>query len=101
VETVASTVTFLPNPEPSITTAGATRWAYDPGLIRDVFEDAVEDGAVGAVVLDYSLSTAGGLTLSGLWAGNPIEVAMTRVDESDFLLLTRGFHWVQDYPFFR
>ncbi|MFT4604402.1 MAG: hypothetical protein ACI9W4_001133 [Rhodothermales bacterium] len=101
VDTAASTVTFMPNPEPSITTAGATRWAYDPGLIKRVFEDAVEDGALGAVMLDYSLSNAGELSLSGLWAGDSIAVAMARVDESDFLLLTRGFHWVQDYPFFR
>lgn len=41
------------------------------------------------------------LTLDGTIAGTPVRMALQLEDPQRFTLLNRGFHWVQDYPFFR
>ena len=38
------------------------------------------------------------LALRGRWGSDSIGVQLRRVDESKFLLLNRGFHWIQSYP---
>lgn len=38
------------------------------------------------------------LTLQGTMAGHSATLHLQRVDEKKFLLESRGFHWVQDYP---
>jgi len=101
VDDANGTVTFLANPDSTVTTAGATRWAYNPRLIENRFDQALKTTADAGVTLDFSTSDGGALTLHGQWGSDRIEVQMTRVDESEFLLLSRGFHWVQAYPFFR
>lgn len=41
------------------------------------------------------------LTLEGTIAGQKAVLHLQRMDEKKFLLESRGFHWVQDYPFNR
>ncbi|WP_236566614.1 DoxX family protein [Nocardia sp. CY41] len=41
------------------------------------------------------------LTLTGTLAGQPVSMALTSVPLDDFPLRSRGFHWVQEYPYFR
>ena len=41
------------------------------------------------------------LELSGSFDGKPIEVKLQRISESEFPLLSRGFHWINEYPFSR
>jgi hypothetical protein len=41
------------------------------------------------------------LTLEGTLEGHKVRASLHRVDESKFLLLTRGFHWINEYPFNR
>jgi uncharacterized membrane protein YphA (DoxX/SURF4 family) len=41
------------------------------------------------------------LLLSGTMAGHSVQMQLKRVDEKKFLLASRGFHWVQEYPFIR
>jgi uncharacterized membrane protein YphA (DoxX/SURF4 family) len=51
---------------------------------------------------DLSFTRAGDrLKLAGTLAGRPVEMQLQRVDESKFLLKSRGFHWVQEYPVIR
>jgi hypothetical protein len=38
------------------------------------------------------------LLLSGQIDGHRVSVKATRIDESKFLLTTRGFHWINEYP---
>jgi len=45
---------------------------------------------------------AGGqLQLEGELAGHTLSVRARRIEESEFLLLRRGFHWVSEEPFNR
>jgi uncharacterized membrane protein YphA (DoxX/SURF4 family) len=51
---------------------------------------------------DMRFARAGNnLKLWGMLAGRPTEMQLQRVDESKFLLKSRGFHWVQEYPVIR
>jgi uncharacterized membrane protein YphA (DoxX/SURF4 family) len=57
-------------------------------------------------VLSYRLADGGlgegeRLLLSGLFDGDSIRVTLRRRAPSDFLLVNRGFHWVNEYPFNR
>lgn len=41
------------------------------------------------------------MVLSGLWGGDSVWIRMERYDEQQFLLVRRGFHWVNETPFNR
>jgi uncharacterized membrane protein YphA (DoxX/SURF4 family) len=49
----------------------------------------------------YSRPAFDRLTLDGTAAGHHETLHLARFDEKKFLLESRGFHWVQDYPFNR
>ncbi len=101
VDTENGTVTFIANPDTTVTTAGATRLAYNPRLINDRFKQALEADADAGLMLAFSRPADDRLALSGRWGSDAINVELGRVDESKFLLLNRGFHWIQSSPYFR
>ena len=39
------------------------------------------------------------LTLDGNMDGHKVHMPLNLVDRRKFLLVSRGFHWVQEYPF--
>ncbi|OXM60634.1 DoxX family protein [Amycolatopsis vastitatis] len=41
------------------------------------------------------------LVLRGNLRDHPVAIVLDRVDPDSFTLRSRGFHWVQDYPYFR
>lgn len=51
--------------------------------------------------LTYTRPATDQLLLNGTWAGHNVQIHLKRQDETKFLLNSRGFHWVQDYPFNR
>jgi len=82
--------------------------------LDDSFENfgASIDGAKGSVSLTRPSEkawkaelkfarAADKLTMIGTLAGLPLEMQLEREDESKFLLKSRGFHWVQEYPVIR
>ncbi|QSQ22635.1 hypothetical protein JY651_47310 [Pyxidicoccus parkwayensis] len=52
-------------------------------------------------VLTYSQPDAEHLVLQGTFKDAPIEVRLKKVDESTYLLVNRGFNWIQEAPFNR
>jgi uncharacterized membrane protein YphA (DoxX/SURF4 family) len=52
-------------------------------------------------VFTYSWSDTNHLVLRGSVANDAYEVRLRKVAASDFLLLNRGFHWINEYPFAR
>ena len=38
------------------------------------------------------------LTLTGQMNGHQVAATLRRMDESKFLLMNRGFHWINEYP---
>lgn len=51
--------------------------------------------------LTYTRPDAGHVVLQGSLNGFQFEARLKKVDESKFLLLNRGFNWVQEFPFNR
>jgi hypothetical protein len=41
------------------------------------------------------------LDLTGSFEGKAVEAKLRRIPESRFPLLSRGFHWINEYPFSR
>jgi hypothetical protein len=41
------------------------------------------------------------LILDGAMDGHKIHVELQLFDRNKFLLVNRGFHWIQEYPFYR
>jgi hypothetical protein len=41
------------------------------------------------------------LTLNGKMGGHDVHMELQQVDLNKFLLVSRGFHWIQEYPFNR
>jgi uncharacterized membrane protein YphA (DoxX/SURF4 family) len=41
------------------------------------------------------------LSLNGTVAGRKTTLELQRIDEKKLQLLSRGFHWIQDYPYYR
>jgi len=52
-------------------------------------------------VFTYSRPDAEHLTMSGSMGGVPLVVNLRRKDPSEFLLVNRGFHWINELPFNR
>ncbi len=49
----------------------------------------------------FSQPSASGMILDGSMDGHKIHADLQLFDRTKFLLVTRGFHWVQDHPFNR
>ena len=49
----------------------------------------------------YRMPTPETLRLDGSYNGRALSVTMRRVDESEFRLINRGFHWINEAPFNR
>jgi hypothetical protein len=49
----------------------------------------------------FERSTPEKLVLAGTVSGEPVTMTLLREDPQRFTLLNRGFHWVQEYPYFR
>ena len=51
--------------------------------------------------LTFDRPDAEHLTLTGTMDGHKIRMQLERFDHTKMLLLTRGFNWIQEYPFNR
>jgi len=59
-----------------------------------------EEGKPPQAVLHYE-QAGNELVLEGELRGSPIRTRLRKKDPGTFLLLNRGFHWVNEYPFNR
>ena len=51
--------------------------------------------------LDYKFPSDSQMILSGLYEGDSIYAVMKKKNLNDYLLLNRGFHWINEYPYNR
>jgi hypothetical protein len=70
---------------------------------RDMTVAAGEDPAKAPLVGTLAFTREGekAMRLSGEVAGTKIDAVCERLDAKDFLLMNRGFHWVNEFPFNR
>jgi len=43
----------------------------------------------------------GRMTLSGAMNGRHVQIKLERIDEKKFILMNRGFRWINEYPFYQ
>lgn len=48
--------------------------------------------------LTYTQTAPGLVAMEGTFDGRKIRATLRRADTSDFLLVSRGFHWINEYP---
>jgi hypothetical protein len=51
--------------------------------------------------LSYQQPEPGVMALEGTIDGQKVRAKLSRTDNPDFLLIKRGFHWINEYPFNR
>jgi hypothetical protein len=100
-DTIGQTIRFLANTDTTLTVAGATRLAYNPAAVEGRVRTLIDEESSSPTTLAYQRASANELVLTGRWAGDTITAHLRRIDESQFLLLTKGIRWVQSYPYFR
>ena len=49
----------------------------------------------------YTRQAPDQLRLDGVYSGHKMQMTLKREDETKFLVNSRGFHWIQEYPFNR
>ncbi|MFA4084901.1 DoxX family protein [Mycobacteroides salmoniphilum] len=78
---------------------------FRDGHVRLTNTSGSTGGKVGAqppfADLTYSQPNVDTLLLGGRMLQQPVTIMLKRVDPQSFPLRSRGFHWVQEYPFFR
>jgi uncharacterized membrane protein YphA (DoxX/SURF4 family) len=86
----------------------SVRLATDSLIFYGVSSDTVKHTAkfrsrsgVPEIVLSYAFPDSQRLVLRGRLGADSVEMALRRRSESSYLLVSRGFHWVNETPFFR
>jgi hypothetical protein len=51
--------------------------------------------------LSYEQSETDQMKIAGSFENHAIRANLRRIPESDFQLMSRGFHWINEYPFNR
>ena len=96
------------------------RWRFMDGKAADLYTVAVDDKAqtmsftrersdgdhkatepTGPLVLHYVRGDATHLTLDGKLGGDALVIQLERFDPDATLLMSRGFHWINENPFNR
>jgi uncharacterized membrane protein YphA (DoxX/SURF4 family) len=75
--------------------------AGTPRFHRASLDTAAKTIKLGDAALSYKQDTPDDLAMEGQFEGARIRVKLKRVPESGFLLLNRGFHWVNETPYNR
>lgn len=52
-------------------------------------------------VLTYSQPDADHLELRGTFQNQPVVIEMRKIDASKFTLVSRGFHWINEHPYYQ
>ncbi len=97
-----------PNRATIKTMTGQTLWCdFKPDTTNQTIEFEIYNQMDTAILLNYSLLSNNQLKLEGVLSrGNyafkdTINVLLQKEDLSQFLLVERGFHWINEYPFNR
>jgi|GEM_PF-5538139 len=59
------------------------------------------NGVLESQNLQYELLDSNRVRLYGLYEADTLDIVMKKQDSSDRLLINRGFHWVNEFPFNR
>jgi uncharacterized membrane protein YphA (DoxX/SURF4 family) len=67
--------------------------------VNDKYERIMDSPSVGSLRLN--VAEHGQASVKGIFEGHDFEAAMQRENPADFPLMSRGFHWISESPYFR
>ena len=76
-------------------------FAADVDTVKGMLTLTPRKDSTSHFVLSYVRPDSAHLRVEGTWAADTLRVEMDRRDERDFLLMNRGFHWINEDPFNR
>ena len=79
----------------------STRYGASIDPTRGTLELSKSDDKTWKANFAFQRPTSDRLLLDGEMDGHKVHMQLDLVDASQFLLVSRGFHWVQEYPFNR
>jgi hypothetical protein len=77
------------------------RLLMDLDAVKKTMTLSKADDPAWKAILSYEQPGPVDLSLAGTVNGRKVRARLRRTDESRFLLLNRGFHWINEYPFSR
>lgn len=67
--------------------------------IRKTISILSDEGITKKSLLHFTLPDSSHLILQGKFKEDSVNIVMQKIDPDKYLLLSRGFHWVNEYPF--
>jgi hypothetical protein len=77
------------------------RYSIDPQAGDSVFALTKRGDAAWTSKLSYRRTGPESMEVQGKFDGQNVRAVLRRTDPPEFLLTTRGFHWINEYPFNR
>jgi len=77
------------------------RFVFEPDTAAQTVAMYSRQDTTNKSLLAYAAPDSNQFHLEGLWNGDTLVVDFRRKDERDFLLVNRGFHWINEFPFNR
>jgi DoxX len=78
-----------------------TYYSFKPDTIKHKIVISTFADTVHKFIFTYSIQKPGIMLLNGKWEQDSIHLRLRKLDPKNFLLLKRGFHWVNEFPFNR
>ena len=75
------------------------RTKYDPA--KNTITLTGPGGKTPDGVLTYSTPDADHMELRGNLKGQPVVIELRKIDASKFMLMSRGFHWINEHPYYQ
>ncbi|HRI19536.1 MAG TPA: hypothetical protein PLA68_01225 [Panacibacter sp.] len=76
-------------------------YAFEPDTIAKKIVMYNYDDTARKSLFTYSIPEKDVMILSGKWNQDSVTISMKKYDLNNFLLVSRGFHWVNEYPYNR
>ncbi len=76
-------------------------YAVEVDTVKGVLTLTPREDSTAHFELSFVRPDSAHLRVQGAWAADTLRVEMVRRDERDFLLMNRGFHWINEFPFNR
>jgi hypothetical protein len=91
-------ISYAGNAQINFMNDSSKRYNFKPDLKKHVITINTYADTVNKHYLTYAEAKNGDLVLKGKWDKDSLTINLKKYDLNDFLLLRRGFHWVNEYP---
>jgi hypothetical protein len=91
-------ISYADNAQIKFMNDSSKNYSFKPDLKKHVITINTYADTVNKHYLTYTEAKNGDLLLKGKWDRDSLTINLKKYDLNNFLLLRRGFHWVNEYP---